>query len=709
MYSVYGDGICIYNDVYLTGTINALTPKLNLADNTAGTLEITLPVGNAGYDKLKRLSSEIVVKRYDDEIWAGRIISEKKNFQNSRILNCEGELAYFNDTTQPPTEYDEYTVYNFIEALLKLHNSKVTNDKQFEMGVITVTAEDPISVVTNDEITLEIISEHLIDKFGGHIRIRRSYDEDGILHRFFDYLEDYPNTNGQVIRFGQNLLDFTCNWDVSEYATVIMPRGTQLDISENPSIDTYLDVSGATEEVQSPYSHPSESRYVFNDVAVETYGRIEVVVDWDDITDPNELLQKAVKYLEEEQFEDMVIEVSAVDLRYLSKDVQPINLLDEVRCISHPHGMNKLFAVTELSIQLDNPTNSTYTLSDTEKVSSPTTSAKNANTGIIERIAENERTVLDKAKANATSIMNMATQGYVTIIKDKTYSECLTISSERANVAYDPKNNTWKKGTKLWKWNINGLAYFDYDKEDPDCGVAITMDGAIAANFITTGTMSADRIRTGILEDNGKNTKWDLTNGILTMKKGSITLGNGLFSVTDGGYLTAVYGKIGGFTITASDISNSTIQLDANGMSFYYNGGDCLGTYGTSYWAKNPLVKGLVVNMENGNGYLAWAYKDYASANTYTIKLMYNSVELTADDNSTFVRDRLHLGAYMQLDRCGFAFKYGNTEYESFTLTTSNSNKKPLKIQLPYDLKKDGTSLSWGYVDCYICNGVIMM
>ena len=60
MYSVYGDGICIYNDLCLAGAVNALTPKLDLTDNTAGVLEITLPVGNAGYDKLERNLIDII-------------------------------------------------------------------------------------------------------------------------------------------------------------------------------------------------------------------------------------------------------------------------------------------------------------------------------------------------------------------------------------------------------------------------------------------------------------------------------------------------------------------------------------------------------------------------------------------------------------------------------------------------------------------------
>lgn len=798
MYSVYGDGICVYNDLYLSGAINALTPKLDLADNTAGTLEITLPVGNAGYDKLERLSSEIVVKRDNEEIWAGRIISEKKNFQNSRILTCEGELAYLNDTTQSPTEYNEIDVYSFVEALLTEHNSKVADNKQLEMGSITVN--ETISRITNNETTMESISEHLVDKLGGHIRIRRIYDETGVLHRYFDYLKDYPNTNGQTIRFGQNLLDFTRNWDMSEYATVIMPRGAKLDTSPIESVDAYLDVSSVN----------GGSRYVTNEDAIKMYGWIELVVDWEDITDPSELLQKAKDYLSDEQFDDVVIEVSAVDLRYLSKDVQSINLLDNVRCISRPHGMDKVFPITKLSIQLDSAENSTYTLGDTAKESSLTASTRAANTAILERIAKipNEKTILDKARDNATSIMNMATQGYVTIIKNQDGSEYLAVSSENANIAYDPSADEWKTDTKLWKWSINGLAYSkDGGRNFTDA--AITMDGAIVANFITTGTMSADRIRTGILESseshdnwsstkyyyqgnavihnnktwravtyvgkgkepgvtvwsetttttgatdwsystaytkgdivkyddkywvalvantnyypgetywiqiNKKNVVFDLNNGSLSILSGSISLGidaNGSykFQVDDSGYLTAEYGKIGGFTISAWSIYNDTIHLNSGGMSFYKDN-NLLGNYGTQYWVKKPEVKGLSVSMENGTGYITWGYKDTASADSYTIKLMYNSTDLPDNDGGTFVGDRIHLGTYMQLDHYGFSFNYQVEEYTSFTVVkksiTGELTDYPRKLELPFNLKRNGNSLNWEYVECYICNGVIM-
>lgn len=33
----------------------------------------------------------------------------------------------------------------------------------------------------------------------------------------------------QIIRFGDNLLDFTKNWDLTDLATVLIPRGATIE------------------------------------------------------------------------------------------------------------------------------------------------------------------------------------------------------------------------------------------------------------------------------------------------------------------------------------------------------------------------------------------------------------------------------------------------------------------------------------------------
>ena len=69
---------------------------------------------------------------------------------------------------------------------------------------------------------------------------------------------------------------------------------------------------------------------------------------------------------------------------------------------------------------------------------------------------------------------------------------------------------------------MNGLGYSkDYGKT---FGLAITMDGSIVADYITTGVLNADVIRAGTLKDYGGNFSLDFESGKLTMKKGSIDI-----------------------------------------------------------------------------------------------------------------------------------------------------------------------------------------
>ena len=52
--------------------------------------------------------------------------------------------------------------------------------------------------------------------------------------------------------------------------------------------------------------------------------------------------------------------------------------------------------------------------------------------------------------------------------------------------------------SKIWRWNASGLGYSSTGYSG-SYGLAMTADGEIVADFITTGTMSANRVRTGLI------------------------------------------------------------------------------------------------------------------------------------------------------------------------------------------------------------------
>ena len=94
----------------------------------------------------------------------------------------------------------------------------------------------------------------------------------------------------------------------------------------------------------------------------------------------------------------------------------------------------------------------------------------------IEQI--NPTSILQTAQENATQLITSAMGGYVY----KTQNELYIMDTN------DPAT-----ATKVWRWNINGLGYSSTGINGT-YGIAITMDGSIVADFITTGHLNTNII-----------------------------------------------------------------------------------------------------------------------------------------------------------------------------------------------------------------------
>lgn len=578
MYSIYADGVCIYSDVFALESMKVLSPKLVLEDNGAGSLSMKLPPMNVGYESIIRMITDISVQKDGEEIWAGRVLSESKDFWNNRDLYCEGEMAFFNDSSQPPAEYRGLSVRAYLERLIAVHNSKVAANRQFSLGAVTVVDKNFPIYYTNYEKTMEILNT-LVEQYGGHLRVRKV---NGV--RYLDYLAEYPDTCSQVIQFGSNLIDFTRKWDSTEFATVIVPLGNRLEDSPIEALDAYLTVESVNRG----------SMYVQSNEAVAAYGWIEKTVTWDDVSDPAVLLEKAKTYLTDIQFDNLELELSALDLHYLDVKTEAVKLLDEIRVISRPHGLDRMFPVKKLDIPLDNPEQTQFTLGDAVKTS--LTSVNNqTSAAILQKIEAlpKAHSILKEAKENATQIMNMATTGYITITKDQYGSETLYISNVR----------DYTKADKLWKWNMNGLGYSNDGGKT--FGLAITMDGSIVADYITTGVLNADVIRAGVLKDYGGNFSLDFETGKLTMKKGSINIGNGNFTVDEEGNLYARRGTFAGTLSGAKGTFGGQLVAASGDFKGVVQASDFLDRYGRSMMSGDKFASdyldlyGLTIRNKN--------------------------------------------------------------------------------------------------------------
>lgn len=117
---------------------------------------------------------------------------------------------------------------------------------------------------------------------------------------------------------------------------------------------------------------------------------------------------------------------------------------------------------------------------------------------------------------NATNWITGAKGGYVVINKDEQDQpyEILIMDTPDISTA---KN--------VWRWNQGGLGFSSSGYNGP-YATAITQDGSIVANFITTGVLNAALITTGVLKSENEKSYFDLNSGEVNLEgkiKTSIT------------------------------------------------------------------------------------------------------------------------------------------------------------------------------------------
>ena len=149
--------------------------------------------------------------------------------------------------------------------------------------------------------------------YGGYLRARKEGDK-----RYLDYIYDYGGSNGQVIRFGENLLDLSQYRDATQIITCLIPRGADVDIT-NP------DGTPGTQEIDITSVNGGVD-YITNDAAIEKYGRIWGTHKWEDVTLPGNLLAKARAYLDEITQLPLTLQISAVDLSLIQVDVEQLKV-----------------------------------------------------------------------------------------------------------------------------------------------------------------------------------------------------------------------------------------------------------------------------------------------------------------------------------------------------------------------------------------------
>lgn len=356
MYKVKMDGQVLYypgdKEAVLTN------PTVNLQTGYAGTFEFTVPAINPLYDKIRNRHSMVSVFRDSTEIFYGEVRKRPKvdRYKNKSVY-CAGAMSFLSDSIQPQAVYHDMSPRQMLGAFLDIHNSQVEDRKKIYLGIVTITdANDSLYRFTNFENTLKAIREKLVERLGGYVRLRHVNDK---LYLDWITLEEYGKYCEQPIEFGLNLLDYSESVTAENLVTALIPLGARLQgESEIEGLEKYVDITSVN----------GGSNYIYSQDAVDTFGWVWATNTWQDVTEPSNLLRKGKEWLQDNQFEELTLTLTAVDLSALDKEYDAFDCGDRIPCRAKPYGMNRVFPVMEMSIPLQRPDSAKLTLGDNRKL-----------------------------------------------------------------------------------------------------------------------------------------------------------------------------------------------------------------------------------------------------------------------------------------------------------------------------------------------------
>lgn len=575
--------------------------KIVKAVNAVDSFTFTIYPDNAGYDKLKPLTTSITVT--DDstgkDVFIGRVLKCPDSMDEQGLIcksvTCEGRLGWLYDSVQPYAEYKMVGVRTVLASFISKHNAQVGDDKHISVGQVTVTAENNYTYSVNWVSTMDAISEQLVGKFGGEIQLR---DQDGKV--YIDYLEHIGHGTDTRIELAVNLKTISREVDETSVITRLYPLGAKLTDSEKRL--TIGSVNGGKD-------------YIEDSALVAKYGVISGTQTWDDVTQASILKTKATAYLKNANKAKKQYKITAVDLSTIDMNFEQFELGCWYRVVNPLMGIDEDLRIIGITINLDSPEQSELTFGDKFETMTGfmTAKTKSLQTAIDNSEFRN-RQVIDSKIENATKLITGAEGGHVILDPSEKPQRILIMDTADINTCKSCIQLN-KNGLGFWKSSDGGSA-----KTGPYTN-AWTIDGNLVASFITALTLTGLKINNGSgtfkVDENGNVVANKLSSKSATITGGSINI------QTSSQNTSVIQLSHNEWTLKVSPleirIDNSTIGghivLQAGAMSGYWN---------------NELKFSLDTNSGNISTYTDSGKKVFTVDTNNRVMYLYNENEKTA-------------------------------------------------------------------------------
>ena len=349
----------------------------------------------------------------------------------------------------------------------------------------------------------------------------------------------------------------------------------------------------------------------------------------------------------------------------------------------------------------------------------------------VEKQKEETTTALEQAIINATQLITGNQGGYIVMSPSEKPQEIFIMDTPDMTTA-----------RKVWRWNLSGLGYSSTGINGP-FALAMTMDGAVVADFITTGVLNgalikAGSVQAGSLSQEYKKSVTDAINSSANEVTQAFQAADGeLSSTISQTYLTKnsasnTYATKTSLTQTASEINTEVakkvnnsdfatkitqnaysvrvawnnnsnyIQLEAGQLAIYngsvstsqkravfdengnhfYRDRYYVGKIGTNQLQSDNSKKGLIFDLEYQGSYMTWAAKQSSTSDTYTMKWTYVQNEKGWSD---YTSNTLHAGC--NIDMHYYTLK--NVNFEGGGINGTLNMVQPLSVN------SDGTLSQW--------------
>lgn len=504
---------------------------------------ITVYPQNPVYDEIyeKKTIIEIINSHTGEVDFEGCVREIQDSGMNSdgvigKKLICDGYLAYLEETVQPYKVYNGAPADTFLMSILAEHNRYTSEDKHITLGACNITSTG--NFTTEYGSTLDEIQRNLIDSFGGEVQIRRNASGNLVL----DYMTQIGTVKNTKVELAENMVALNVSNDTSGIVTRLFPLGPTLN-----------DNTGARMTIESindgkPYIDSTEG--------IETYGIIQSTVDYSgdgdfetlaslekelaDDTKKKETAEKsrakaiikrdqATSETKRQKYNQKIAELDAqisaytaritaltdtlipaarttaltsiktkaeqylanncrikksyravvLDLSTIGEDEDSFREGNTYRFINRLVPIDEDLRVMRVAIDGYKPYSPTVEIGD--KAATITNIAARAVKLMEYEMPKQKNEILESAKETATALIQSGLNGYVVINENEI---CIMDTPDKATA------------TKVWRWNQGGFGYSDTGY-DGLYGTAITMDGAIVADFITAGVLRGIEITNG--------------------------------------------------------------------------------------------------------------------------------------------------------------------------------------------------------------------